>query len=66
MPKKNNNIKKIKKNKNKVLCILIDSYSYMRKKKRDKVFYAFAYKSHLKNQKIWFWCINLCFPYSKK
>jgi len=43
MPKKNNNIKikKFKKNKKKVLCILIDSYSYM--KKKDKVFYAFVY-----------------------
>jgi len=37
------------------------------KKEKDKAFYAFAYVVSFKNnQKIWFWCIHLCFLILKK
>jgi len=67
MPKKYNNIKikKFKKNKKKVLCILIDSYSYM-KKKKIKFFMHSPMQSHLKNKKYGFDVLTYAFSYSKK
>jgi len=64
MPKQNN--KKNKRNLNKKKSFMHSHRFLFIHEKKMKFFKHSSMQSHLKNKKIWFWCIHLCFLILKK